>query len=151
MLPRKTQAFACIALIFLGAGAARAQLGQSVQRPDRQLQLQRLQKSETRTADKYRYMQLSSDDLVVKQFVNPTTNSVFGVTWKGRRMPSLMSLLGFDPYTISGPGVTRSLHATHIQTDMLSVEIIAVMGRYQGRAVRADLVPQGVSASVVTP
>jgi hypothetical protein len=34
---------------------------------------------------------------------------------------------------------------------MLSIEIVALMGRYQGRAVRADLLPQGVPASVVTP
>jgi hypothetical protein len=147
----KSQAFICAALVFWSSAMARAQLGQSVQRPDRQLELLHLQKSETRTGEGYRYTLLSSDDLVVKQFVNPATNSVFGTTWKGRRMPDLMALLGFDPYTISGPGVTRSLHATRIQTDMLSIEIVALMGRFQGRAVRADLLPQGVPASVVTP
>jgi hypothetical protein len=147
----KGRVFLCAALVLWSAALGRAQLGKPAQGSDRQLALLHLQKTETRTGEGYRYTLLSSDDMVVKQFVNPATNSVFGTTWKGRRMPDLMALLGFDPYTISGPGVTRSLHATRIQTDTLSIEIIALMGRYQGRAVRADLLPQGVQASVVMP
>ena len=110
-----------------------------------------LPKSETRTASGYRYNLLSSDNLVVKQYVHSGTNAVFGVTWKGRRMPSLQTLLGFDPYKVSGPGVIYSLHAARIQTDSLSVVIVALKGHYAGRAVRTDLLPQGVPASVVMP
>lgn len=147
----KSRTCVCAALVFWSAGVARAQLGQPVQGSDRQLALLHLQKAEARTANGYRYTVLSSDDLVVKQFVNPATNNVFGTTWTGKRMPSLIALLGLDPYKLSGAEVTRSLHATQIRTGRLSVEIIAALGHFEGRAVRTDLLPRGVSASVVTP
>jgi hypothetical protein len=142
---------AVLALLLLSTSASWAQLGQPVQDSARQFESLHLPKSETHAASGYSYNLLSSDDLVVKQYVNSGTDTVFGVTWKGKRMPSLQSLLGFDPYKISGPGVTRSLHTARIQTESLSVEIVALKGPYAGRAVRTDLLPQGVSASVVTP
>jgi hypothetical protein len=143
---------AVLALLLLYTDASWAQLGQPVQGSARQFESLHLPKSETRTASGYQYNLLSSDDLVVKQYVNSGTDTVFGVTWKGKRMPSLQSLLGFDPYKmISGPDVIHSLHTARIQTESLSVVIVAFKGHYVGRAVRTDLLPQGVSASVVMP
>ena len=142
---------AVLALLLPYTSASWAQLGQPVQGSARQFEFLHLPKSETRTASGYRYNLLSSDNLVVKQYVHSGTNAVFGVTWKGRRMPSLQTLLGFDPYKVSGPGVIYSLHAARIKTDSLSVVIVALKGHYAGRAVRTDLLPQGVPASVVMP
>jgi Protein of unknown function (DUF2844) len=147
----KTRLLAFVVLSLLTPLISRAQLAQPEQISTRQLSSLHLQKSESHSADGFRYTLFSSDDLVVKQYVNPITNKVFGVTWRGKRMPNLLTLLGFDPYKIAGPGVSRSLHATCIRTEHLSINIIVLMGHYSGSAIRADLVPQGVSGSAVRP
>jgi Protein of unknown function (DUF2844) len=128
-----------------------AQLAQTAENSTRQLGSLQFQKSESHSAQGFRYVVLSSEDLVVKQYLNPANSIVFGITWKGKRAPDLLTLLGLDPYKITGPGVSRSLHATRIRTQNLSINIVVLMGHYSGSAVRTDLLPQGVSASVVTP
>jgi len=150
-LPARSRVIQGVVLILLCASAAQAQLGQPVQGPAQRRESLHLEKSETRAANGYRYNVMSSDNLVVKEYIHPGTNAIFGVTWKGKRMPSLQALLGFDPYKISGPGVSRTLHTAQFGTDSLSVAIVAFKGRYEGRVVRIDLLPQGVSPSVVTP
>ena len=131
--------------------ASRAQLAQTAPKSTRQLGSMQFQKSESHSAEGFQYTLFSSEDLIVKQYVNPVTNKVFGITWKGKRVPNLLTLLGFDPYKITGPGVSRSLHATRISTQNLSINIVVLMGHYSGSAVRTDLLPQGVSGAVVTP
>ena len=110
-----------------------------------------VEKSEPGTGRGYRFIQLSSKDLVVKEYINPGTTVVFGVTWNGARMPDLGRILGFDPAKLQAPGAYRSLHHTRIRTPTLVLEIAGRMGFYIGRAVRIDLLPSGVSESEVAP
>jgi hypothetical protein len=140
-----------LVISFLSLHPARAQLAQTAPKSTRQLGSIQFQKSESHSAEGFQYTLFSSEDLIVKQYVNPATNKVFGITWKGKRVPNLLALLGFDPYKITGPGVSRSLHVTRISTQNLNINILVLMGHYSGSAVRTDLLPQGVSGSVVTP
>lgn len=128
-----------------------AQLGRSEDSTYSQLRSLNLSKSEAHSASGFRYKQFSSDRVVVKAYINPATKAVFAMTWKGSRAPSLIDLLGFDPLKITGPGVSRSLHSTLIRTENLRLDILSDVGRYVVIAVRMDLIPKGVSASVVTP
>lgn len=109
------------------------------------------QKAQTQTQALYRYNVFSSPDLVVKEYVNPKNKLVFGVSWRGSRMPDLRVLLGFDPATLKGSGGIRSLHYRRVQTQTLLVEIESHTGFYVGHAIRTDLLPSGVSPSEVAP
>jgi hypothetical protein len=97
----------------------------------------------------YRFVSMSSPDFTVKQYVNPQTKVVFGVTWRGSRPPDFGILLGFDPAKVEGPRVYRSLRFAHIENSTLLLEFGGVPGTYVGRAVRLDLLPAGVSATEV--
>jgi len=146
----KRSFFVIVAFGLLCPSLSWAQLGQSEESTVRQWHSLNLQKAETHSARRFHYKQLSSDNLVVKQYVNPNTKTVFGVTWQGTSMPNLLDLLGFDPQKVIGPSV-RSLHYMSIRTDSLRIEMITIMGHYTGSAVRTDLLPKGVPASEVTP
>jgi hypothetical protein len=98
----------------------------------------------------YRFVTLSSPDLKIKEFVNPATGIVFGVSWRGARPPDVKLLLGVDPSNIQGPGVYRSLRVVHIETSTLFLEYGGFGKSYAGRGVRLDLLPAGVAASEVT-
>lgn len=110
-----------------------------------------LEKSETQSAHGYSVRILSSSDLTVKEYVNPTTKVVFGVTWRGTRMPDLKLLLGFDPATLRQKGAYQPLHHSTIETPTLQLEMGGHVGLYLGRAIRRDLVPAGVDAAEVKP
>jgi hypothetical protein len=110
----------------------------------------KLQTSKTQTVHGYRIVMMTSSDFSVKEYVNLQSGAVFGVSWSGQRPPDIRSLLGFDPNTIQGPGVYRSLQIEHIETQTLFLEFGGLPGAYSGRAVRLDLLPAGVKASEVT-
>jgi hypothetical protein len=103
------------------------------------------------TGTGYRCRVLSSEKLTVKEYVNPATKVVFGVSWSGTQAPPLKQLLGFDPSTLKGIQTLRSLHFARIVTSNLIFEMSAIMGHYSGRAVRTDLLPKGVKAEQVVP
>ncbi len=128
-----------------------AQLGKSPQAATRQLANLNLEESESHSAGPYRYVEFTSPGIVVKQYVNSATNIVFALTWTGKHMPSLSALLGFDPRTVSGAKITRSLHAARIQAGKLDISMIGLVGHYSGSAIRTDLLPPGVPISAVTP
>jgi Protein of unknown function (DUF2844) len=143
--------YALLIIFLLLPPVSCAQLGHSEESTDRQLRSLKLPKSESHIAKRYRYKQFSSEKVIVKQYVNPATKTVFAMTWKGSRAPSLVDFLGFDPLKINGPGVARSLHTTLIRTENLSIDILFVGGLYTVSAVRTDLLPNGVTADVVGP
>ncbi len=110
-----------------------------------------LEKVETRSNDGYSVETLSSRELTVKEYINPKTNLVFGVTWRGTRMPDLQLLLGFDPATLNKKGTYRPLHHSVIETPTLLLEMEGRVGLYAGRAIRLDLLPSGIERSEVKP
>jgi hypothetical protein len=111
----------------------------------------KLQKAETQSSHGYRVSVLSSPDLTVKEYVNPKTKLVFGVTWRGTRMPDLELLLGFDPATLKGKGAYQPLHYSTIKTPTVTLEMGGRMGLYAGRVIRTDLLPAGVKPTEVAP
>jgi Protein of unknown function (DUF2844) len=110
-----------------------------------------LKKVETQSSHGYSVNILSSNDLTVKEYVNPKTKLVFGVTWHGTRMPDLQLLLGFDPATLKGKGAYQPLHYSIIKTPTVTLEMGGRMGLYAGRAIRTDLLPAGAKPSEVAP
>ena len=128
-----------------------ATLGQPEQRIGRVASALHLEKIETKVAQHYSVSLLSSSDLVVKEYVHPTTKIVFGVTWRGTRMPDLLPLLGFDPATMKAKAAYRSPHRSYFETDTLVFESEGTVGRYAGRAVRLDLLPEGVDKKDIRP
>ncbi len=128
-----------------------AQLGQSEDYAIRQMRSFNLENSQPHLTPTFRYIEFSSSKLTIRQYINPETQTVFGITWKGTRMPSLTRLLGFDPQQITGTMVRRSLHSAHIRTDILTIDLIDILGHHAGRALRTDLLPKGVSAEAITP
>jgi hypothetical protein len=140
-----------LALLLCLSGAGRATLGEREEQIANDRVALHLEKTETKSLDRYQYQILSSNDLEVKEYINPTTNVIFGVTWRGRQMPDLLVLLGFDPSVIKGPNVYRSLRYSRIETPTIILEMQGRPGLYFGRAVRLDALPSNVSPSEVVP
>jgi len=152
--PRSWRAwsFVLLLLILLWARAACATLGHSETEIGQDEKALKLEKSESGSGHGYKFVRLSSADFSVKEYVNPRTGLIFGVSWTGNRPPNLLFLLGFDPATLNGPGVHRSLRFDNIETSTLILQFGGAGGSYGGRAVRKDLLPPGVPASeVATP
>jgi Protein of unknown function (DUF2844) len=99
----------------------------------------------------YRCQVLSSEMLTVKEYVNPKTKVVFGISWSGTRIPPLKQLLGFDPGALKGTQTLRTLHFTRIVTSNVIFEMSAIMNHYAGSVVRTDLLPKRVNAKQVAP
>jgi hypothetical protein len=110
----------------------------------------RLEKIQKLSVHRYRFILLSSNNLLIKEYVNLKTKTVFGVTWRGSRMPDLLVLLGFDPATMQGQTVYRSLRYTRIETPTVLLEMGGRLGSYYG-PIRIDVLPPGVSRSEVVP
>ncbi|HXW55011.1 MAG TPA: DUF2844 domain-containing protein [Candidatus Cybelea sp.] len=111
----------------------------------------KLKKVETQSSHGYSVAILSSHDLTVKEYINPKTKLVFGVTWNGTRMPDPQLLLGFDPATLQGKAAYRPLHHSIVKTSTVLLEMGGRMGLYAGRAIRTDLLPAGVKPLEVAP
>src|SRR6266487_3895670 len=140
---------ALLPLLSLFAPVASATLGHPESEIARDQKSMQLNASKAVSGRGHRFVSMSSSDFTVKQYVNPQTKLVFGVSWRGSRPPDLGVLLGFDPATVEGPGVYRSLRFTRIETSTLLVEFGGIPGTYAGRVVRLDLLPAGVSAAEV--
>jgi hypothetical protein len=138
-----------LALVFCSALPAAATLGGSAGKLELDRTALHLAAPQVKTVPGYRYEVFPSKDLQVTQFINPATNLVFGVSWRGSRAPDLLVLLGFDPSKIPGAHIT--LHYSFVKTPTLIVETGGRMGWYLGRAVRTDLMPAGVKQSQVLP
>ena len=110
----------------------------------------KLETSKTATSHGYRIVTMTSSDFSVKEYVNPQSGAVFGVSWKGTHPPDIATLLGFNPNSMHGPGVYLSLRFDHIETPTLFLEFGGLAGSYTGRAVRLDMMPAGATASEVT-
>jgi hypothetical protein len=100
---------------------------------------------------KYLCQVLNSEKLTVKEYIDPRTHVVFGVSWTGSQVPPLKELLGFDPNAIKTGHVVRSLHFAHIVTSSITLKMSTIMNHYAGSVVRTDLIPKGVTSSEVKP
>ncbi|HYM89854.1 MAG TPA: DUF2844 domain-containing protein [Nitrospiraceae bacterium] len=104
-------------------------------------------------AQRHTIQEITTSDLVLREYVSG--NTVFAVTWRGRRPPNLPSLLGayFQEYqeasadaSSTGPvrrGGTR-IHAPH-----LVVETGGHAGDVRGRAYLPSLLPPGVTTEMI--
>ena len=128
-----------------------ATLGKSEQQIDEVAKVLHSENVETQSVHGYIVKTLSSHDLTVKEYVNPKTKIIFGVTWRGMRMPDLLLLLGFDPSAMSGPQVHRSLRYTRIQTQTIILEMGGRPGSYVGRGILIRSLPARTLASEVAP
>lgn len=82
----------------------------------------------------------------VREYVSPTTGTVFGIAWRGPTMPDLRQLLGshFDQY-VSAVAARRSRGPVVIQLPGLVVQSSGRMRAFAGRAYVPEALPQGVS------
>jgi hypothetical protein len=144
----------CIALILLPIAGARAALSG----PESQLQAEAraLQAGlqQVTTSKNYRLWKLASIQpqavFQIYEYVNPTNNMVFAVTWQAQRPLNLLLLLGFDVALFKGPCFFQTLHYGRISTDTLFLEMMARIGVFAGHAVRLDNLPAGVAEGDVT-
>jgi hypothetical protein len=83
----------------------------------------------------------------VREYVSPTTGTVFGVAWQGPSMPDLRQLLGshFDQY-VSAMAARRSRGPVVIQLPGLVVQSSGRMRAFTGRAYLPEALPPGVRA-----
>jgi len=83
----------------------------------------------------------------VREYVSPTTGTVFGVAWQGPTMPDLRQLLGshFDQY-VSAAAARRSRGPVVIQLPGLVVQSSGRMRAFSGRAYVPEALPPGVRA-----
>jgi len=81
----------------------------------------------------------------VREYVSPTTGTVFGVAWQGPTMPDLRQLLGnhFDQY-VSAVAARRSRGPVVIELPGLVVQSSGRMRAFAGRAYVPEAVPPGV-------
>jgi hypothetical protein len=94
---------------------------------------------------------LTSNNLLVREFADSKTHIVFAVTWRAKKMPDIVALVGFDPGSIHALRSYRSLHLSRIETSNLLYEAGGHMGFYLGRVIRVDLMPIGVNRFEVRP
>jgi hypothetical protein len=83
----------------------------------------------------------------VREYVSPTTGTVFGVAWQGPTMPDLRQLLGshFDEY-VGAMAARRSRGPVVIQLPGLVVQSSGRMRAFTGRAYLPEALPPGVRA-----
>lgn len=104
-------------------------------------------------AQLYTIQEITTSELVVREYVSRDT--VFGVAWRGRRPPNLVSLLGsyFEEYqeaaaaaSVNGP---RMRGMTRIQGARVAVETGGHPGDIRGRAYIPSLLPSGVTKEMI--
>jgi hypothetical protein len=145
---------ACLlhALLTMASSASGAALGGSEAELDEQLASARgTEQVKTTSESNYRYREVATGDLTVKYYVNSETSKIFAVTWRGHRMPDLLSLLGFDPARLEARGGYRTLRRIDLRTDTVVLQGGGHPGSYSGRAIRVDLLPRGLQESKVAP
>jgi hypothetical protein len=149
----RARAYGCLSIfslsVFCVGSPAFATLGGSAGRIELDRMALHLGTIQTKAVHGYRYEVLASKDLRVTEYINPTTNIVFGVAWRGSRMPKFSVLLGSLP--AEAISARTSLHTLVIHGHSLILEAIVSAGSNIGRAVRTDLMPTGVAPSEVMP
>lgn len=104
-------------------------------------------------AQHYTIQEITTSDFVVKEYVSG--NTVFAVTWRGRRPPDLTSLLGayFQEYqeasTAAASTGPRRRGGTRIQAPHVVVETGGHAGDVRGRAYLPSLLPPGVTTELI--
>jgi hypothetical protein len=90
---------------------------------------------------------------VVREYVNTSTNQVFGLAWQGPRVPDLRQLLGTSFVRFAGSAsqqpestATGTSHRALVASDLV-VQSGGHMGLFVGKAYLPERLPSGVSAS----
>ncbi|MGH9536230.1 MAG: DUF2844 domain-containing protein [Terriglobales bacterium] len=88
--------------------------------------------------------------MVIREYVSPA-GTVFGVSWRGPRVPDLQALLGsyFAAFQKAAAQPRRVRGPLHIQAGDLVVENAGHMRAFYGRAYVTTLIPRNLSAAVV--
>jgi len=101
----------------------------------------------------YTIQEITTSDLVVREYVSGDT--VFAVSWRGRRPPNLVSLLGayfleYQEASATSPS-TGSVRrgGGRIQTPRVVVETGGHPGDVRGRAYILSLLPPGFTAEMI--
>jgi hypothetical protein len=105
------------------------------------------------SAQRYTIQEITTSELVVREYVFGDT--VFAVTWRGRRPPNLVSLLGsyFQEYQESAAAAAsngpRMRGMDRIQGARVVVEAGGHPGDIRGRAYIPLLLPSGVTKEMI--
>ncbi len=90
---------------------------------------------------------------VVREYVNTSTNQVFGLAWQGPRLPDLRQLLGTSFIRFAGSATQQpestamgASHRSLVASDLV-VQSGGHMGLFVGKAYLPERLPSGVSAS----
>jgi hypothetical protein len=114
---------------------------------------QRLQAQlSTTTTPDYTVQQLEAPDgTVVREYVSSSDGIVFGVAWRGSKVPDLTQLLGtyFPLYQAALQPSVHRRGPVVVQTDALVVEMGGHMRAFSGRAYIPTLVPPSVELQVI--
>ena len=108
----------------------------------------------TVTAPGYSVQELTTQDLVVREYVSPG-GIVFAVSWAGRRSPDLPALFGsyFEQYAAASanrdPKRSPLRGITHIETPQLVVETGGPMGAVWGKAYLPLEFPSGLTKEAI--
>jgi hypothetical protein len=106
-------------------------------------------------ASGYTIQELTSPDLVVREYVSSVSGKVFAVSWTGRRSPDLPALLAayFVEYETALAGregrPSRPRGVTRVETSRLVVEAGGHMGSIWGKAYLPSQLPPGVKPEAI--
>lgn len=106
-------------------------------------------------ASGYAIQELTSTDLVVREYISPVSGQVFAVSWTGRRSPDLPALFAayFDEYETALSGregrPSRPRGVTRVETAHLVVEAGGHMGAIWGKAYLPSQLPPGVKPEAI--
>ena len=103
-------------------------------------------------AQRYTIQEITISELMVREYVSGDT--VFAVSWRGRRPPNLVSLLGsyFQEYQEAAAAASngpRMRGMTRIQGSRVVVEAGGHPGDIRGRAYIPSLLPSGVTKEML--
>jgi hypothetical protein len=144
----------CIAVVLLPTAGARAALSGPESQLEAEARALQAGLVQVTTSKNYRLWKLTSIQpqavFQIYEYVNPTNNIVFAVTWQGQRPLNLLLILGFDVALFKGPCFVQTLHYGRISTDTLFLEMMTRIGVFAGHAVRRDNLPAGVIEGDVT-
>lgn len=106
-------------------------------------------------AQRYTIQEITISELMVREYVSGDT--VFAVSWRGRRPPNLVSLLGsyFQEYqeaaaaAVSKSNGPRMRGMARIQGSRVVVEAGGHPGDIRGRAYIPSLLPSGVTKEMI--
>jgi hypothetical protein len=93
----------------------------------------------------------SVDGMRMRQYVDPATGRVFGVSWEGPHAPDVGTLLG--PYAARYYAAAAAHHGNHhvltVKDPQFEVTILRLPRGWQGRALLPGAVPDGVNRAEI--